>query len=250
MAKILRSETSLGQRQHAIRRELRRAGLARLVLWGGVVVASLLLAGVALHRQSVAPLLAIPVFVLLAVGFELRQKEIAVEDRNIEGGRRGEARTAALLAERLADDHLILNDLELRIAHERAQIDHLVLAPSGIYVIESKYWAGTLTGDVHDAQWTQKSHGFPRKVKSPVLQCERQRRMLISLHALRMPEDRIHAMAVFTHPSVHLQIAGGAGRAFLLDEAVRHINDHCFDPPILTPPQLRELADEILRRQP
>lgn len=249
MAKILRSETSLGRRENELRRELARTFWLRLAAWGPVAVLSVLLAVAAVRRASPWPLAGIPVLALLGLGVELRRREMADEVRNLEGGRRGENKMASILAERLADDHLVLNDLELRLGHDRAQIDHLVLAPSGIYVIESKYWAGTLSGDVVDSNWTQKNRGFPRTVKSPVKQCERQRRMLISLFNLRLPDDRIHPMAVFTHPRARLEIRGAEGRVFTLNQAVRYINDHCFDPPVLTPSALRSLADDILRHQ-
>lgn len=250
MAKILRSETSLLRRQLAIGRELSFRRISRLFVWG----AALALAGWGgLHalRARAPGGAVVGVFVLvLAAGYEVRLREIAVESRHIEGGRRGEQKMAEVLAERLADDHVILNDLELRVAHERAQIDHLVLAPSGIYVVESKFWAGTLSGDVHDAQWTQrKSNGSIRHVKSPVHQCERQRRMFITLLAAKVPEDRIHALAVFTHPAVNLQIANAKDRVFLVHDAIRFINDRCFEPPVLTPAEVLDLAEKINRGQ-
>ena len=250
MAKILRSETSLQQRQLSIGRELGLKNVTRVAVWGATL-AILLWGGISSWRTQKPGGLVAGAFVLvLAIGYEVRLREIAVESHNIEGGRRGEKKMADILAERLADDHLILNDLELRVAHERSQIDHLVIAPSGIYVIESKFWAGTLTGDARDAQWTQrKTNGSTRSVKSPVLQCERQRRMFITLLATQVPEDRIHALAVFTHPSAEIHIANGKDRVFLINEAIRFINDRCFDPPVLTPAQSLELAEHINRGQ-
>ena len=250
MAKILRSESSLLHRQNAIGRELSRRKITRLLVWGAALAIILWGAGASmLHGHAGGAVVAAFVLVL-ALGYEVHLREIAQESRNIEGGRRGEHQMAELLAERLADDHVILNDLELRVAHERAQIDHLVLAPSGIYVIESKFWAGTLSGDAHDAQWTQtKADGTVRHVKSPVQQCERQRRMFITRLAAKVPEERIHALAVFTHPAVKLQIANAKDRAFLVRDAIRFINDRCFDPPVLTPAEVLELAEQINRGQ-
>ncbi len=250
MAKILRNETSLQQRQLAIGRELGLKKVTRLVAWS-LTLTILLWGGISSWRNHKPGGLVAAAFVLvLAIGYEVRLREIAVESRNIEGGRRGEHKMADLLAERLADDHLILNDLELRVAHERSQIDHLVIAPSGIYVIESKFWAGTLTGDVRDAQWSQrKTNGSTRSVKSPVLQCERQRRMFITLLSAKVPEDRIHAIAVFTHPATELRITNGKDRVFRINEAIRFINDRCFDPPVLTPAQALELAEHINHHQ-
>ena len=250
MAKILRSETSLLRRQLAIGRELARRKATRFVVWGATLAIVLWgTAAFALHGRAGSAVVAAFVLVL-AAGYEVHLREIARESHFIEGGRRGEQKMAELLAERLADDHVVLNDLELRVAHERAQIDHLVIAPSGIYVVESKFWAGTLSGDVHDAQWTQKkSNGAVRHVKSPVQQCERQRRMFITLLTARVPEDRIHALAVFTHPAVQLRISNAQGKAFLVQDAIRFINDRCFEPPVLTPAEVMELAEMINRGQ-
>ena len=250
MARILRSETSLLRRQQAIVRELSLRRLTRALVWA-LALACALWGGARSLRQRQPASAIVGAFVLvLAAGYEMHLREIAAESRAIEGGRRGEQKMAELLAERLADDHVILNDLELRVAHERAQIDHLVIAPSGIYVIESKFWAGTLAGDARDAQWTQtKANGSVRSVKSPVQQCERQRRMFITLLAAQIPEDRIHALAVFTHPGVRLQIAGAKDRAFHVRDAIRFINDRCFAPPVLTPAEALALAERINRGQ-
>lgn len=250
MAKILRSENSLLRRQLAIGRELGRRKIVRLGVWGAALAILLWGAGTTVLRGSPGGAIAGAFVLVLAIGYEVHLREIAKESRNLEGGRRGEQKMADLLAERLADDHVILNDLELRVAHERAQIDHLVIGPSGIYVVESKFWAGTLTGDAGDAQWTQtKSDGTTRSVKSPVQQCERQRRMFITLLAAKVPEDRIHALAVFTHPAVQLRIANAKDRVFTTRDAVRFINDRCFDPPVLAPAAVMELAEQINRGQ-
>ena len=250
MAKILRSESSLLRRQNAIGRELSRRPFIRLVVWGAALGATLLLGLHSLRTHTPHGAVFGAIALVFAAGYEVHLREIAVERRNLEGGRRGEQKMAERLAEQLADDHVILNDLDFRIAHERFQIDHLVLAPSGIYVVESKFWAGTLAGDVHDAQWTQtKSDGTVRHVKSPVQQCERQRRMFVAWLASKVPDDRIHALAVFTHPAVKLQIANAKDRVFLVRDAIRFINDRCFDPPVLSPAEVLELAEKINRGQ-
>lgn len=250
MAKILRNETSLRHRQESIQRELGFRQTTRFVVWGTALAIALWGAIATIQSGTFVGIIIGGFVIVLAAGYEVHLKEIAAENRNIEGGRRGEQKMADLLAEQLADDHVILNDLELRIAHERGQIDHLVIGPTGLYVIESKFWAGRLSGDVGDAQWTQrKSYGATRSVKSPVHQCERQRRMFITLLAARVPENRIHALAVFTHPAVELRITHAKDRVFTTREAIRFINDRCFDPPILTPAQVMELAEIVLRGQ-
>lgn len=250
MAKILRNETSLQRRQAAIQRELGFRQTTRFAVWGTALALALWGIVATIQSGTFVGVIVAGFVLVLAAGYEVHLREIANESRNLEGGRRGEKKMADLLAEQLADDHVILNDLELRIAHERAQIDHLVIAPSGIYVIESKYWAGKLTGDAGDAQWSkQRSYGGVSHVKSPVAQCERQRRMFITLLSARVPEDRIHALAVFTHPGVDLRITNAKNRVFTTREAVRFINDRCFEPPVLTAAQIMELAEIINRGQ-
>ena len=160
MAKILRSETSLLKRQLAIGRELSRGTPMRLAVWGGALAAAALLGAHSVRTHTFHGAIFAALALVFAVGYEVHLREIAVENRNLEGGRRGERKMAERLAEQLADDHVILNDLELRVAHERAQIDHLVIAPSGIYVIESKFWAGTLAGDVGDARGKVETGGL------------------------------------------------------------------------------------------
>lgn len=250
MAKILRNESSLRRRQDAIRRELEFRQITRIIAWSivlAIVVWGLL---TTIRGGSFAGVVVAGVVIMLGAGYEMRLREIEKEIRNIEGGRRGEQKMAERLAEQLADDHVILNDLDLRIAHERGQIDHLIIAPSGIYVMESKYWAGILSGEADAATWTQRrTNGLTRRVKSPVQQCERQRRMFITLLAKRVPDDHVYAMAVFTHPSAELHIANGENRAFLIRDAIRFINDRCFEPPVLTPEQVQEIAESVLRQQ-
>ncbi|NLB66557.1 MAG: NERD domain-containing protein [Lentisphaerae bacterium] len=252
MARILRSETSLQRRQRAIVRELSLRKPLRWAIW--CLTIALLVWG-ACHAWRTGTWIGLVLSgfaVLCAAGYEVHLREIVAEHRNLEGGRRGERRMAERLAEQLANDHIIINDLDFRIAHERFQIDHLVLAPSAIYIIESKFWAGTLSGDIRDTQWLQsRANGRGRSVKSPVLQAERQRRMFIAQQTTNIPDDRIYALAVFTHPAVQLNITGTQNqeKVFRVQDAIRFINDRCFDPPILTPDQLQQLADTIIRRQ-
>lgn len=264
MAKILRSETSLGRRQRELEDELRRSGLGTVIVWSLIAlgVAALLIPALVTCIRSgnwtgagapnwLARGISSVLLVALGVGYRWRLREIAEEAHNLEGGQRGEHRLAERLAEQLADDHLILNDLDLRIAHERFQIDHLVLAPSGIYVLESKYWGGTLSGDVKDHQWTQSApNRKPRPVKSPVIQVLRQRRMFISLFPDGLPDDQVRAFAVFTHPRVNLRLTGNTPPvAMRIQDAIRTINDRCFDPPVWTAEAMQAFANRVLASQ-
>ena len=68
-------------------------------------------------------------------------------------GRKGEAGVGAALARlRL----LALHDVVLADDRGVTQIDHLVRAGDGIVVIETKTYAGVITGDLDDREWMQR----------------------------------------------------------------------------------------------
>ena len=56
------------------------------------------------------------------------------------GGWEGEKQVIKLLDSKLSDDYILLNDLYLRGGG--GDIDHVVLGPNGIFVLETKNWNG------------------------------------------------------------------------------------------------------------
>jgi hypothetical protein len=59
------------------------------------------------------------------------------------GGWQGEKQVAKQLSNSLNDDYYLVNDLYLQGGG--GDIDHLILAPSGVFVLETKNWSGTIT---------------------------------------------------------------------------------------------------------
>jgi hypothetical protein len=56
------------------------------------------------------------------------------------GGWQGEKQVANLLSSSLSDDYYLINDLYLHGGG--GDIDHIVLAPGGVFVLETKNWSG------------------------------------------------------------------------------------------------------------
>lgn len=77
--------------------------------------------------------------VTLLAGFYLYLRRYRV----FSGGLQGEKQVAELLKSSLNDDYYLINDLYL--SRGGGDIDHLVLAPSGIFVLETKNWSGNIT---------------------------------------------------------------------------------------------------------
>jgi hypothetical protein len=86
--------------------------------------------------------------------------------RIFRGGWEGEKQVAKLLTNKLNDDYYILNDLYL---HNRGgDIDHIVLGPNGVFVLETKNWRGSISCNGDEWQRTGKGSfsGSPsRQVK-------------------------------------------------------------------------------------
>jgi len=105
------------------------------------VVAGGLLSGVAAHE--VAPALAGWLGVLTSIGIGWRLRFRVSEDaRNWRRGARGERCTARQL-DRLTDRGWVVFH-DLAVPGCRANVDHLAVGPSGIFLIDSKNWRGRL----------------------------------------------------------------------------------------------------------
>jgi hypothetical protein len=79
------------------------------------------------------------------VGFYYYQHKYQV----FNGGWQGEKQVASLLGHSLSDDYYLINDLYLQGGG--GDIDHVVLAPAGIFVLETKNWSGNIT--VNGDEW-------------------------------------------------------------------------------------------------
>lgn len=72
--------------------------------------------------------------------------------RNV--GRRGENRVSRKLS-RLSGEYVILNDVLLPTDYGTTQVDHIVVSPYGIFVIETKNYKGWIFGHENSEEWKQ-----------------------------------------------------------------------------------------------
>jgi hypothetical protein len=82
------------------------------------------------------------------------------------GGWQGEKEVATLLSHSLSDDYYLLNDLYRRDGG--GDIDHIVLGPNGVFVLETKNWNGSIScnGDEWERFGKSNFSGSPsRQVK-------------------------------------------------------------------------------------
>ena len=138
MARIITEETSLSRRHKRMLKEshvLQRwvpieFGLAALVTaigvlrWVGAGAPGVFILGV--------------IGLIAGYAHRLRIRQNLQEAGNVQAGLQGEATVTRTLDRALDNTHYIFNDQIVRSGLKRAQLDHVVVSPNGIFVIETK----------------------------------------------------------------------------------------------------------------
>jgi hypothetical protein len=223
--------------QYRHRRAAERAAWAHSLLWRVAVV---LAAGVAagLLGAQVAPGLAglLAVAVVAGLGWRLRFRASA-DTLVWRRGAAGERRTARLLAPLERRGWAVLHDLA--IPGSAANLDHLVIGPGGVVVIDSKQYWGRLRLDRDGMVWHGRHLLVPvlRKVLWQADQADEvlgvadvQVAAVVAVHGASVPWGRLHADGVTVAP---------ARRVPDLLQAL---------PPILGPERVAWLADRARLR--
>lgn len=99
----------------------------------------------------------------------LRQQIERLEARaqRYEQGAVGERRTASVLNPRSGDGWYVLHDLG--VPGSAANIDHVVVTPGGVFVIDSKNWTGSRISDGDDTLWVGR---YPKRREIEVFRTE------------------------------------------------------------------------------
>lgn len=100
-------------------------------------------------------------FVLLSVTF-IRRKPIIK-------GKRFE-RYVSYEISQLPNEYIIFNDLFFESNGYSTQIDHIIVSPYGVFVIESKGYKGWITGGENSEYWTQTIFNSKYKFYNPIRQ--------------------------------------------------------------------------------
>ena len=87
----------------------------------------------------------------------------------IRGGR-GESRVANVLSRLDNSQYKVLNDLLIRTTRGTSQIDHVVVSPQGIFVIETKNYSGWIHGGEKSEYWTQSIFRKKYEFRNPIKQ--------------------------------------------------------------------------------
>ncbi|HEX7481977.1 MAG TPA: nuclease-related domain-containing protein, partial [Candidatus Bathyarchaeia archaeon] len=137
------------------------------------------------------------------------------------GGWVGEKQVSDLLSHSLGDDYYILNNLYL--GKGGGDIDHIVLGPNGVFVLETKNWSGTIScsGDEWQRSGKRNFSGSPsRQVKrnaAKIKQIIENNQNLISLDIC------VEGMVVLTNKYATLQVSNPTVPILKLSQVPNHI---------------------------
>lgn len=250
MAKTLTSERNLLQRQEAIARDLNLLKRMRLVEWGAAAlfVAAGLVWQYGLGRGFFVLFIG-GVLVFLALGHEARRREQLEDLADTEQMRGAKEAVAKLLDDKLANDHYVLNDLRLKVGREKCWIDHLVVAPSGMFVINTMNWEGKIVGDTAKQSYVWKIRapdGKIRPARNPVGRALRERRILCNwLKGTNLIWERVFPLVVLANPNADIQVTNAGTKVMTPEKAVTFINDFCFEKPVLSNAEVEKLAQGL-----
>jgi restriction system protein len=108
----------------------------------------------------------------------------------------GEAILANTIEACLPQPHVLINNLTLPNENGSAQIDHVLITPTGIFVIETKHYQGWIFGNPNQSQWTQTIYKKKSKFPNPIRQNYGHIKALQSIFTLS--EDNFIPIVVFT----------------------------------------------------
>ncbi len=94
--------------------------------------------------------------------------------------------------------YTLLNDCTLPDEqNQTTQIDHILLSPFGIFVIETKNYKGWIFGSQHQKTWTQKSYKKSFKFQNPLYQNYKHQKVLEDILSDIVEPQFIHSLIVF-----------------------------------------------------
>jgi len=195
------------------RRATELAAWTRTLAWRAPLVAAAGLAGGGLAATAGLPhagLLGLAVAALVGWRLRFRPSEAA---RSWQRGAAGERRTARLLR-RLARDGLVFHDLAAP-GNSRANVDHLVIGPSGVFVIDSKQWTGEVLQGADGLVW-HNHYPLDRTLAMVRWEAEAVSRVLgtrvhalLCVHGAHFDGSGLHAQGVAIVPASRLRAALG-----------------------------------------
>src|SRR5829696_79110 len=198
------------------RRSEELAGWARTLVWRAPLVAAAGLTANVLATQVGLPWAGLVGLVAAAlVGWWLRFRP-SEQARSWRRGAEGERHTARLLDRLTGDGYVVFHDLA--VPGSLANVDHLVIGSTGLFVIDSKQWSGSVHQSADGLAW-HNHYRLDRTLERVRWQAEAVGRLLgtrihplVCVHGAHVQGGGLHAQGVAIVPASVLRSALGDDR--------------------------------------
>lgn len=154
-----------------------------------------------------------------------------------------ENKVAKILAKLPQDEYIVLNDIMLPTNFGTTQIDHVVLSTYGIYVIETKNYSGTLTGNEKSEQWEQNINGFRYKTGNALRQ-NRSHITAVRYHGYIPKDVPVQNIVVFAR-ATDFDIHHEEGEVIYIDKLIPTIMRLRSEEAILSFEQVAKIANSL-----
>jgi hypothetical protein len=204
------------------RRVTELAAWVRSLVWRAPLVAAAGLAVDVLAAQAGLPRAGLAgLAVAVLVGWRLRFRP-SEQARTWQRGAQGERHTARLLDRLTRDGYVVFHDLAV-LGNTSANVDHLVIGPSGVFVIDSKQWSGSVHQSADGLAW-HNHYPLDRTLETARWEAQMVGRLLgtraaalLCVHGAHVQGGGLHAQGVAIVPA-HL-LRGALGYDRVLSDA-------------------------------
>jgi hypothetical protein len=199
------------------RRAEELAAWTRTLAWRVPLVAAVGLAVQVLAAQAGLPWAGLVGLAVAAlVGWRLRFR-LSEQARTWQRGAHGERHTARLLDRLTRDGFVVFHDLAVP-GNTSANVDHLVIGPTGVFVIDSKQWTGSVHQGTDGLAW-HNHYRLDRTLETVRWEAETVGRLLgtrtaalLCVHGAHVHGGGLHARGVAIVPAHLLRSALGYDR--------------------------------------
>lgn len=175
----------------------------------------------------------IPMFIILIIGSSIEKKRKNLWQFNV--GR--EESFEAL--DNLPNEYTILHNVELKNNVQMLHLNHVVVGPTGVFVVKAKNWATEkVVGSVHDLNWTLYRMNHSYNEKNPIKQVKSQ----IHFFSSFLKENGVH---VWVQGIVYL-----SNKASTYEIELDKLNEDSFIPVFLTAASGEELLYDYVVNYP
>ena len=123
----------------------------------------------------------------------------------LQSGLSGERKTVSILRTLPNEYHILVNPV-LTVRGQTAELDAVVIGKNGVFIVETKNHTGVITGKTDAEWWSQKKRSGAQSMKNPLLQLERQHRVVTRVLSEAGISCPVRSFVCFANPNARVGV--------------------------------------------